>query len=214
MTSGVPGLVPEPWEPWALGSGPRRSFSVWGLAIPSHPHPMACSIALSGESMRGGTEVHVHIRLPNTPCIHPDRQLNLVCSYPTRHLGKKLTIRLPRQPGSRAAARCKMSDQPPCPPQQPTARYFPPKMFPVMQNFHRSSKHGSSCTRAHLQLASPSQLPEMPVAWFQICFRCGQDGPRTVPCPPQLFFMSLPTASVIATVQSATGKIYWLAFHA
>lgn len=44
-----------------------------------------------------------------------------------------------------------------------------------------SSKHGLSCTRAHLQLASPSQLPEMPIAWFQICFRCGQDGPRRCP---------------------------------
>lgn len=62
----------------------------------------------------------------------------------------------------------------------------------------------------------PSQLPEMPIAWFQICFRCGQEGPRKVPCPPQrsfFLFLSLPTASVMAARYHSRLEIYWLAFH-
>lgn len=104
------------------------------------------------------------------------KRQNLVCSYPSCRLRNLRS----HSPGSRPAAGSKKS---PNPEDVETSR---PRCFHCLQDLRVVLE-----TWVVLYPGSrPARIPHpnMPVAWFQICFRCGQDAPRTVPCPPQLFF--------------------------
>lgn len=187
---------------------------MWGLAIPSPPQPNDMQhflVRREHESRYGRTRAH----LP------PEYALHQSCR--TAQLGV-LVSNLPALESTAQAAwltgRCKVKkcpNQPPYP-QQPTASILPAQdvsgdvKFPRVLETWVVLYPGSPP-----KLASPSQLPEMPVAWFQICFRCGQDGPRTVPCPPQLcfFFFRVPAYRFCDSEDfTCYRRIYWLAVHA
>lgn len=115
---------------WSLGPGVGVTeifFGVWGLAIPSPPHPMTHSIPLSDQAARENTAVYAHF--PPQYALHifwPMAELGvLVSSLPA----EKPAISRPRITARcrakivRAAALSSTANH---------SRYFPPKMFPVM----------------------------------------------------------------------------------
>lgn len=155
-------------------------FGVWGLVIPSYPQPMTCIQPAFSSHTKKKTRDNTVLCIHHTIyCIWSAAELGVLVSTLPCQLRKAYD---PTAPGSRPAAKQKCPNRSRLSAQDVSTECKIP-LWP--------SKHGLSCTRAHLNSPSPSQVPEMPVAWFQICFRCGQDGSRRVPCPPQPFFSCL-----------------------